>query len=829
VRDALENLIRCWLEAGGTPFRWGHEEKEAAVEMIRHGMRSTWRFFKRQPLQATVVVGTLVLALGANTTLFAVARALLIRDLPYADAERIIQLRGSAVRPAPDGSWVVDPLFEEAPGVEDAALFIPGGWANLTEAGEASRVKVSQASTDFFSVLGVSPLLGPGLVAADQEGGVAVLSHGLWLRAFGADPAILSRPLVLNGRSHRIVGVAPSEVSYPEGTEVWVSFPVEFDFFGNALGPDVVARLAPGVAIPAMEGILEERFLPRVEAAAEAGYEMPLPELVPIRDQLVRDVRRPLGILMAGAGFVFLLGCLNLAGVWLSRTLEREEELGVRCALGAGRLRLFLQLLSETVGLGLVGGGIGVAVAWAGSRFLRSWLPGDLPGVLAIGLDPLTLVFALALAVLAGLGIGGLSAMSGARKVFSGRIRWSSSGLENRRAQTLLAVGQGALALVLLVAATLTVRSFHHLRAQSLGFDPGNAMMLRARVPAGNGLGGIDPGAYARALLDGLGDLGGIEAAGITNSPPLSFEAGSMFRVRRPGDGEEQAVAVFNAVATSGYFRAAGIRFLEGRTFDEGTPFEGSPQEAREVILDGTLAATLFPGGGAVGSTVEMMSFRAGSWVWVPMSVRGVVERVMARGARNEAYPTLYRDYWAGATPNISVVVRTRGDPAERLDAIRRVALAVNPEIAPFGVRTMEAVSADVIAADGALAVVCGCFSLVALLLVGLGLYGMVARQINLRRRELGIRLALGARPGELVGSLARDGLIIGSGTLLVGIPGAIAGTRVLQATLFQLDATDPLSLLAGCAGVMLLSLAAAWLPARRAARVNVMESLAAE
>lgn len=352
---------------------------------------------------------------------------------------------------------------------------------------------------------------------------------------------------------------------------------------------------------------------------------------------------------------------------------------------------------------------------------------------------------------------------------------------------------------------------------------------MRARLPAMGGEEGKDPAAYARGLLDALGELGGIDAAGITNYLPLTFEPGSMFRVRRPGAPEEQAVSAFSAVATGEYFRAAGIRIVEGRPFDDVSVRGGDAGDTQGVILDRTLAAALFPEGGAVGSTIERFAFRQGAWVWVSMPVKGVAESVMARGARNEAYPAMYRDFWEVPTPNLAVVARTSAEPAARMDALRAAALAVDPEIAPFGMQTMREMAAGVIAADRALALVCGGFSLVALLLAGLGLYGLVARQINLKRRELGIRLALGARPGELVGSLARVGLVIGSVSLLVGVPASLLASRILEATLFRVRPTDPLSLLAGCGGVMLLCWLAAWLPARRAARVSVVESLATE
>jgi len=603
-----------------------------------------------------------------------------------------------------------------------------------------------------------------------------------------------------------------------------LSLPTTFDFYSNALGAETIARVAKGVELSEIEAVLLDRYVEKREQWEADGYSLRALRLIPIRDRLVRDVRQPLLVLVGAAPLVLLLGCLNLAGVCVSQIVQRNEEFGMRRALGASRVRIFAILLSETVALSLLGGVMVLFASWLGTAALRAYLPAELPGVSSIGLDPITMLFAFAVTTVVGIAFGGLAAVRGARVDALVWGRRGTPGRSTRRLQTMLAVAQGALALVLVVGAMLTVRRFQRLQGHGLGFDPDHTLVMRMRIPHTEDTFRDDVTEYSRAVRARIAEVPGVRSVGIVNSLPLHMELGHIQTLRLPGTSEDDALSAENRLATAQYFAAAGIDLIAGRSFDDDPGASDG-----HVIIDRELAAQFFPSGGAVGQTLELRDFADGGWLWTPVTIRGVVERVRSRGARSDDFPSMYRSFDTYPLSNLGVAVQTAGDPREWLEQAREAARSVDSNIIPFGVAPMRSVARDVIGTDRALATVISGFSLAALLLVGLGLYGLIGQQVTLRRREYGVRLALGARPERLVGSMTRHGALIGAATLLLGVPAAGFAARSLEARLFEVDAGDPLSLLVGGLGLMALSIVAAWLPARGVMRVHPRECLTAE
>lgn len=819
MADAGGTLLKAWGEVlvriGAGSLRMGGW----VMEWIGTGVVAAWRGIRRRPLQAAVVVGTLGLALGANTALFSVARALLIRSLPYEGAERIVTLEGPGmVSIRADDTWEIREEFSGLPGMEAASFYISDGSANLVGRGGAEQIPIAQVGAGFFDVMGVPLLMGSGLEAVAPGERAAVIAHGLWVRIFGGESEVLTRDLELNGRRYPIVGVAPPEVAFPGATQVWLTVSGETDFYGGAFAAEAVGRLRPGADRAAMTAALEEQIRPRLEAYAEAGLEQQAPRLVPLREHLVREVARPLWILMGAAGLVLLLGGLNLSGVWINQVLDRSDEITVRKALGASRGRVFRDLIAESLAVSCIGFGAALLVAGGLAGTVAARLPGDLPGVAAIGLDPLTVAFALGLALLTGALFGGFAALRGSRIRGRGGVSRGA-----RRVQSGLALGQGALALVLVVGAGLMARSFERVATTPLGFESEGALTFRVRLPSRISDDRARSGEYFRTLREGIESIPGVRQVGLASSTPLVDGILWALQIRPSGSSDEQGTMAVAFYAGPGYFEAAGIPVLSGRPFDASSPSAG-------VILSAETAMEIFGTTNAAGEVFEGLRYSAAGPEWVSREVRAVVGEVTLRGPRVGTRPAVYYDLQSYVGAGIGVVVRTAVPPENLFEAVRAVALDVNPAVAPFGMRSYRDLARETISTDRALAAVGTGFSLTALLLAALGLYGLVSQQVTRRRRELGVRIAMGAPPESLVQRIVvRRGLGLGLGAIILGAPLALAVARTLEARLFEVGWLDPVTLGFAVFAVLGVCTFAAWLPARRITRVDPREVLSIE
>lgn len=807
VFDAVATLIRLW--AG--ELRRGLPATASAADL-----RLAWRGLRHSPGYSLIVVAILAFALGGNTAVFSVAHAVLLKGLPYGDSDRVV-----GVSPTPltlvDDAWSVDPDFVALEQVEAAALYVDGGGANLTRDGGTSRVSLAQVTEDFFRVLGVDALLGTELMGRGDR--AVVLSHAFWVQSFGADPAAVGRELELNGRTYRIAGVMPARVAFPSPVDLWLPFPTEFEFYSSAYGPEGLALLADGADVGALRTIVEDRVRAKY---ADRDYQPPI-RITGLRDQLTGEVRAPLLVLLAIAGLLVLLGCLNLAGVVLSRNAARAGELSVRRALGAGRLRLFAQLVVEVAVLAGLGGVASLATAAASAGLLRRMLPGGTPGLDGGAVSVPVLGFAAAATAGAALAVGVLPALQGA---FVGeRPHAGHATTEDRRSKRLqagLVVVQVALAFVLVAGATLLGRSLRNLEAVPLGYDLDRVLTFQVRLPEGAYPDDEAVRGYLRDVKQGIGGIAGVVDVGTTTFLPQQQAMSMGLRMRPSGAGEEEGRLVTWVQVDRDYFRAVGIPVLEGRPF--AAPGESAAGFDR-LVINRTLAERMFPGGGAAaGRNVTLQSRST-----IEARVEAVVGDVHLFDQRSAADDIIYTDIGLSPSRFLGFAVRSQGDPASLAERVRAVAAAVDPKIAPFNLATTAQSAARQIAVESAVARLSMIFSVSALGLAALGLYGLVSQGIVRRRRELGIRLALGARPAGLVRNAMAGPLLLTVLGLIGGLVAALAAAGPVAPLLFEVAPRDPMLLAGVVAAVVGVAALSSFVSGRAALAVDPVESLRAE
>lgn len=810
--DALGILVRAWLDVA---------TRGGGAGPLVTDLTLAARSLRRAPGYAFAVVTILALALGANTAVFAVTHAVLLRALPYGAPDRV-----HAIQPSPltleGDTWIVDPDFEALPQVEAAALYVDGGGANLELADITRRVTLAQVTEGFFDVLGVPPVL--GRVFDPGETDAVVLSHDLWVRAFAADPDVPGRPVDLNGRSYLVAGVMPHGVEFPSAVDLWLPFPTDFEFYSNAIGPSAFALLGPGVSPGAVRTILEERREARSsgEGAPPPGLRRPPVTVTPLREELTGAVRTPLWVLMGIAGLVVVLGCLNLAGLVMSRTARRMDSLSVRRALGASRGRLFSQLITEILILSAVAGVVGLGAASVTADLLTRMLPAETPGLADVAFGVPVILFAGALAILAGFVVGTLPSLHGAWSDERPRnTRSSTDGRSQRRIQAALVAGQVAVAAALVMGASLLGRSLRNLEAVPLGYDLESVLTFRVQLPTGAYPDQAARGAYLANLEDAILGVPGVVAAGATTLLPQ--QEAMAIGLRLVPDGVEATDVPFAiwVRATSGYFAAIGMEPLRGVPFDR----PGSGRWDRVAISE-ALADAIFPDREAVGARADIDWGRDDP---IPTSIAAVMRNVRLRSRHGEPSRVVFSSMEAAPPAALAFAVRAETSPALLAERIRKVVLSVDPSVPPFDLTTTGQAAAREIATERAIAILSGLFGVSALVLAGLGLYGLVAQGLVRRRREFGIRLVLGAPPNRLVRSALIRPLALAALGLLLGVGLALWATSLLASLLFGVSPRDPVTLSVVVAGVLVVTALAAWLPARRIVRIDPAESLQAE
>ena len=787
------------------------------------------RSLRRAPGFTVVVLLTLALGIGATTAMFSVVRGVLLRPLPYPDAERVVRIVPGG--PGKDHGYL-SPL-EMNDWSRDLGTFSAVGgyrqWETGSVYGDAPEpiyVNTTHVTADFFPALGTRAELGRTFQPSDTVQGanhVVVVSHGFWERQLGGDASAIGRTIRLNGEPFTLLGVMPADFNFPS-PEAAVWLPTSLlgaDAVGEgraARWMDVVGRMKPGVTLAQARADAEKLEARLVEAYPESNAGWTDAEVQSVRDSIVGPVRRGLLVLFGAVGLVLLVVCVNVANLMLVRGTARERELALRAAIGAARSRIMRLLLTESMLLALAGGVLGVLAAWWAVNALVALSGHYLPRSADIRLDARVLVFAIIVSLLTGALFGLWPALrASANTTSAGGLREDSRGSVGsggaNRARSLLVTTEVALAVVLVVGAGLMVRSFNHLTAADPGFRPENVLLLRFTFP--------DPPPDAppnyttehrERVVQRVAQVPGVVAVGATKIAPLTVGTGEAHPFTVPGQpapkpGEEPQLTLLPA--TPGYFKAMGIPLLAGQDIDAST---GDSLSGPVAVISKRMADAMWPGRSPVGET-----FRFGG---ITTRVIGVVGDVRSTRLDSIGGFAAYVPDRMMPRSAMALVVRTSGDPAQLANAVRSAIREVNPrqafaEVVPFTAKLSEAASTQRF-----FTVLVAIFGALALALAAVGLYGVVAYTVRQREREMAVRLALGAPPSRVVALMLRQGMTPVLVGLAVGLLAAVASTRVLRSLLFEVSASDPMTYVVVFVLLGAVALVASWVPSRRAARV---------
>jgi putative ABC transport system permease protein len=809
---------------------------EAFLQDIRYGAR----LLAKHRAFTVVAVLTLALGIGANTAIFSVVNELLLRPLPYPGADRLVMLweitsQGTHQNPTSRNNFRAwrerSTLFEAMAAFTDQRLSLTGG-------GEPEEVPVQFATPELFRVLGVEPVLGRGMTQEDAVEGapeIAVLSHGFWQRRLGGDPRVVGRTLMLNGLPHTVIGVLPAgfewhirkRSSTGRPAEIWTVLPMPAPGQPGSIGRflSVVARLKPGVPLGAA-GAEMKAIAARLEIEDPEHDKGCTSEILPLREQLVGNVRPSLLILLGAVGFVLLIACANVANLLLSRAAAREKEIVLRTALGARRIRVVRQLLAESLLLAGLGSLLGLVFAWWGLRALVAISPRDLVDLQGVGLDLPVLALTLIVSLATGLLFGLAPALESTRLNLGDALKEGGKGAagqdtRSRRLRGALVIAEVALALVLLAGAGLLVKSFFRLQAIDTGFDTGNVLTMVLRLPDGKYTEDRQIVEFFREATTRIRTLPGVRSAGAVNFLPLYGGPGSAtdFTVEgRPAPPPGQTLGTSVRVADPGYFGAMGIPLLRGRNFTDA-----EAREARHVVLvSASMARQHFAGENPIGKRISVDMFENP----VPAEIVGIVGDVRYDSLTDEAQPTVYFPPSELAYPFMTLVVRTDGDPADMAPAVRRELRAIDPDQPVSDVRTMDQVMSDTVGRARFNTLLLGLFAAMATLLAAVGIFGVMSYSVTLRTREIGLRMALGAPQSQVLKLILKQGLVLTLAGIGVGLAGALALTRLLSGLLFGVGSTDPATFTAIVLLLTFVSMIACYIPARRATRVDPLIAL---
>ena len=797
------------------------------MHAIKQDLIYALRLLAKQPGVTFIAVLTLALGIGANTAIFSAVNAILLRPLPYADPDRIVMVfekrlaegvLDNVVSPADFLDWAqMNGAFEKIAAMTNMS-------ADLTGAGEPVRLSAGAVSPPFFDALGVQPMLGRTFRAEEATAGqhrVVILSHELWQHRFGSDAAVVGRKIQLNGIPHEVIGVLPSTFEFPD-TELALWAPLALE--GGKQPPsrvnhflNVYAKLKPDVTLERARAEMD-----RVGAQLQQQY----PEanrnhsayVSPLRDRLHAPVREGLLALFGAVAFVLLIACVNVANLLLAKAASRKREMAVRAALGAGRLRLAGQTITESVLLALCGGAAGLLVAVWGIRLLRQLAPQGVPvlGVDRVGLDSRVLVFTFFLSIATGLLFGLLPAWHLASQDVNESLKdgGRTPGGVRRRLRVVLVVSEIALASLLLVGAGLTLRSFQTLLQAEPGFRQQGVLTAFITLPPGRYRDDGKRVATYDEIERRLTALPGVRSVGATSHLPLSGQdsrSGVVIENREPTP--DTPTRAHPRAVTIAYFKTMGIRLVSGRNFAV-TDHSESPFV---VIVNETMARRYWPGASPLGKRVRFAGSATAGW----REVVGIVSDVKHWGFDRPVNPEMYLPQKQMVWEGLTYVLATDRDPSALTAAVREQLRAVDAELPLSSVRTMEQVAARSVAARRATMLLLAIFGGLALVLAAAGIYGVMAQLVTLRSPEIGIRMTLGAQPGAVMRLILREGFVQAVVGLAIGLAGGIALMRGFRAVLYQVSPADPITLAAVAAILLGTTLLACFVPARRAMRVD--------
>lgn len=827
------------------------------MSQLTQDLRFAVRNLSKQPALALAAILTLALGIGVNAAIFSIVDSVLLQPPPFRDADRVVVI------------WASNPEFARSIGIDDE---LPSATAHIEDWAKAPSVEsiaslqagrlvltghgfpqllgVVRVTGDFFKVMGADAMLGRTLGREDDTlgpGSTVVLSHQLWQRTFGGDPDILGKKLELSGSPYEVVGVMGPRFNYPRGghdaqagygfqpdPDLWMpmEFPIEARQNHAFRGNVAVARLKPGASVEKAEAEIKT-ISDRLAVAFPESDKGWSAKLQPILDKMIGDLRPMLLILSAAVGLVLLIACINVANLLLARAASRQKEIAVRMAMGAGRRRLISQLLTESGLIAVLGGVAGLFLAWAGLRLFAGYVPTGLLGTATMRLDPRTLAFTAVLCVLTTLLAGLLPAFQMTRPDLAGTLREGTRAgagtARSGRTRSALVVVEVAIAVLVMIGAGLLLRSFARLLDVDNGFRPQRILTAEFALPPA-----IVPvenrGPFMESVLERVKPLPGVQSAALISDLPMGGgETVTNIAIEgRPEAKPGEAPTVALRTVSPGYFEIMSVPLRKGRYFTDQDRQGSVPV----VVINDVMANDLFPGEDPLNKRLQLPGF--GDTFY---TIIGVVAGIRYSGPQGELRSELYRlvsQTPPGTMPFIMrIAMRTDAEPETLANQVRAAVKEVNPEQPVSNIRTMEQLVSNSIAKPRFSMMLLVLFAALALLLSIVGIYGITAYSVAQRTRELGLRMALGAQPGGILRMVIGETGVLAAIGVVLGLAAAFALTKVLasflSSQLFGVEATDPLIFVAVAFGLILISLAAALLPGRRATRVDPQVALRSE
>ena len=810
---------------------------DSIIKDIRYGVRG----LLKHPGFTAIVVITLALGIGASTAIFSVVNSVVLRRLPYRTADRIVAIqeldpngkRGQSTS-ANFLDWrAQNTVFEHLTAIKTTTT-------NLALSDHAERIDLAQTNADFFDVFGLAPQYGRLFIPTDEQAGhepVVVMSNALWQRRFGSDPSLVGKPITLDGTNYTVVGIAPPGFQYPDKTELWLPplrlvpelYPSQDVTQSRRMGYlAIVALLKPGVSLQQAASEMET-ITARLRQQYPDTNNRRFNRVVALQNHLVGDTNKLLWLLLGAVTFVLLIGCANVANLLLASGASRQKEMAIRTALGASRWRVIRQLFTESTLLALVGGALGLFIAFWGLAAIKKLLPADFPRLNEIHMDWRVLGFTLAASVLTGIIFGLVPALQVSHSDVQDAIRETGRGtagsLRQSRFRQALIVVEVALSVVLLAGAGLLFRSFVRLQAVETGFVAQQVLTARLTPSGTNYKNDADYTKFYNGVIEKVEAIPGVQDAGLINTLPLYKGPTSGFRVEgRPVTTPDKWPSVNYRVVTPNYFRAMGIPVLQGRTYTE----RDGANAPLVMIVNQQLAREIFPGENPVGKRITFGGAGAdGQPRW--FEIVGVVANVRSLELREEPIAELYFSAQQDLWPAMSLVVRSSVDPGSLAASVRQAVNEVDRSVPVADVMTMDHIVSESITQPRFNLFLLGLFGAVAMVLSAAGIYGVTAYTVTQRTHELGIRIALGAQVSDVLKMILGQGMaVIGVG-LVVGLAAAFVLMRLLRSVLFGVGENDPLTFVAITAVLVFVALIACYIPARRATKVNPLVALRAD
>ena len=832
LAPALERVER---RVSQNPVVPGTERNTNLLGDLGQDLRYGLRMLMRNPGFTIVAVLALALGIGANSAIFSVVSAVLLRPLPYPDAEQLAMVWEEAShlgfpRDTPAAANYVD--WRDQNQVFEGMAAMAQQDFNLTGVGEPERLEGRRVSANLFSLLGVGPQLGRAFLPEEDQPGknrVVILGHGLWQRRFGADPQVVGKPLSLNGENFTVVGVMPARFQFPSReTQLWVPIAFNAEEATNRTNHylEVVARMKPGITPKQAQTEMDTIAARLAQQYPEENKRLGA-VVTPLREQVVGNIKPALLVLLGAVGFVLLIACANVANLLLARAAVRQKEIALRLALGASRSRLTRQFLTESVLLAALGGALGLLLSLGAIAVLKSFIPTTILQAQDIVLDAKVLIFTSAVALLSGFIFGLAPATQAANFNLNDTLKESgrdaAAGARGNRIRSVLVVSEVAVSFLLLIGAGLLINSFLRLRNVDPGFRAENVLTMRIVLPEPKYPDKERRAPFYTELIRRAQNFPGVQSAAVSSDLPLTSEGNSIAIVieGQPDPAPDQRQIVVTRVVSPRYFGTMEIQVVEGRDFTE----RDTGDAPAVVVITERTARHFWPGESALGKRLKSGTSATSASPW--RQVVGVVKDVHQFALGKDPKLQIYLPYpQTGAFPPNSLVLQTQVNPLSLAATVRRTIWEIDKDQPVSDVSTMEEIVSQSVARQRFSTMLLGIFATLALVLAAVGIYGVMSYSIAQRTREIGIRMALGAQRSDVLKMVVGQGLKLVVIGVAIGLVAAFVLTRVMASLLFGVSATDPMTFITISLILMGVALVASYIPALRATRVDPMVAL---